>query len=119
MFIIQALMPYKRFREGLIYSESTLQAYQRDFRDNVLTLFPLDIDDIAVTIDERSENYTIGNNTSGPRVMDPYAKSIVQVIESNSAPIVSAMGQARKNNGKKDDASYNTQTCKAYINNGH
>ena len=85
MFILHALMPDKRFREGLLYVESTIQAYQRDMRSNMSTAFPLDleIEEIAVTIDERSDNYTVGDNITTSKVINPYARQQLRTLESN------------------------------------
>lgn len=49
----------KKFKEGTLYVEGTIQVYQRNTRITPDTSFPLhlEIDEIAVTIVERSEKY--------------------------------------------------------------
>ena len=51
MFVIKALSVDSRFKNGLVYVEATLQAYQRDTQITPTTPFPLDldIDEIAIT----------------------------------------------------------------------
>ena len=60
-----------RFKTGTDYVNSTLQAYQRDRTSNASATFPTDfkVDEIGVTIDERSIEYMIGDTSS----VNPYA----------------------------------------------
>ena len=58
MFVLNALTFDRRFKEGLTYVKGIIQDYQRDSRVSSLTPLPLnlEIDEIAVTIDERSDD---------------------------------------------------------------
>lgn len=76
IFIINELIQDKWFRIGLLYVEATVHARQNKYRLDEHTIFPLDleIDEIAVVIDERSDNCTVGNNITIPKITNPYAK---------------------------------------------
>ena len=132
MFVLNALTFDKRFKEGLTYVESTIQAYQRDSRVSSLTPFPLDleIDEIAVTIDERSDDYVVGDNITTNKVINPYAKSHIRTLEATDMASIRAMGSRnhprtdgyKKGSYKKRDdkpAGRNTQMCKACMGMGH
>ena len=84
MFVLNALTFDKRFKEGLAYVEGTIQAYQRDSSVSSLTPFPIDleIDEVAVTIDERSDNYVVGDKLTTARVINPYAMSHIRMLEA-------------------------------------
>ena len=71
LFIVRALKTDERFKPGLEYILVTLQAYQRDSRNNPNATFPydLEIDEIGVTIDDRCTSYTVGDST----ISHPYA----------------------------------------------
>ena len=66
MFILHALNIDRRFKDGLMYIKTTIQAYQRESQVSVDAQFPLDleIDEMAVTIDERSNSYTVGDRAA-------------------------------------------------------
>ena len=131
MFVLQALLPDKRFRAGLVYVEATIQAYQRDSRAHTTIPFPIDleIDEIAVTIDERSDNYTVGDNIRSPKISNPYARGKhARTLESVGKPVVRALGRrdrpsndSNRRTGVRDNSRLqkNTQTCKACQNVGH
>ena len=75
MFILHALKVDTCFKEGLVYVEATIQAYQRDTIITPTTLFPLDleIDEITVTIDERYDAYTVGDKAAAPCALNQYS----------------------------------------------
>ena len=128
MFVIKALKVDNRFKEGLMYAEAPLQSYQRDSQITPTTPFPLDleIDEITITIVERSDEYIVGEKAPAPRVVNPYARD-------NTTSVIRAMGRRnddRKPRGKGGYLSYkndkmdktkvrDTQTCKACMRMGH
>ena len=98
-------------------------------KTNMTTSFPLDlkIEEIGVTIDERSDAYTVGDKAAAPRVLNPYAR----VLDSTT-PTIRALGRrdnlrqprsksTYKYNDKPDGrpSTRNTQTCKACMGIGH
>ena len=103
MFVLNALTFDKQFKEGLAYVEATTQAFQRDSRVSSTTPFPLDleIDEIAVTIDERSDNYVVGDKVTAPRVLNPYAKTHIRMLEATDIASIRAMGH--RNSSRNDD----------------
>ena len=122
MFVLHALTSDTRFRDSLTYVEATIQTFQRDTRSSPITPFPLDleIDEIAVTIDEHSDVYTLGDKTAPLKVMNPYART-----DTMDAPVIRALGHRDNKcspqtkstytyNDKKEDRSgdRNTQTYK-------
>ena len=131
MFILHTLKVDTRFKEDLIYVEATIQAYQWDTVITPTTLFPLDleIDEITVTIDERSDAYTVGDKSAVSRVLNPYARMMVNL----DTPSIQALGRRDANNKPPDKAGYkrykdqqetnskirNTQICKACMGVGH
>lgn len=54
MFVIKTISVDSRFKDGWVYVEATLQAYQRDTQitPTTLSLLNLDIEEIAITIAE-------------------------------------------------------------------
>ena len=130
-FILKSLMADKRFTEGLRYVEATLHAYQLATTITPLTHFPfdLDIDEIGVTIDERSDNYTVGDNAVATRVTNPYAR----VMDTTDTPVIRALGRRDNQRKPQDTRGYqkyrdkkpstprtkNTQVCKACMGVGH
>lgn len=70
MFVFNALSKDKRFKNGLVYVEATIQAWQHGTQLAGATRFTLDLemDKIAVTIDERSEEYKVGTQITTPIV---------------------------------------------------
>ena len=64
MFVVNALKKDTRFKDGIEYVLATVLGYQRDSRLNNEITYPMDleIDEIAVTIDERSVAYTVGSH---------------------------------------------------------
>ena len=64
MFVIKAQKVDNRFKDRSMYVEATLQGYQRDSQITPTTHFPigLDINEIAITIAERSDAYKVGEN---------------------------------------------------------
>ena len=131
MFIIKALGIDSRFKDGLVYVEATLQAYQRDMQITPTTPFPLDLDieEIAITIAERSDAYTVGEKAPSPRVVNPYAR----VLDNQDTSVIRAMGRKDNNCKPQGNGGYqryksdkmekpkirNTQTCKACMGVGH
>ena len=129
MFVIKALKADNRFKDGLTYVEATLQGYQRDIQITPSTPFPIDlnIEEIAITIAERSEEYTVGEKAPHPRVINPYAR----VLDNNTS-VVRAMGRTDDYRKPREKGGYqkmgnrtdktkvrNTQTCKACMGVGH
>ena len=135
MFIIRALSEDARFKDGLLYVQGTLQAYQRDVTITSTTPFPLDlsIDEIAVTIDERSAEYTVGDKATTPRVINPYAReATARLLESDGTPVIRVMRDRDTYRKPAYDSEYkkssdrrgptnpkNTQTCIACNAYGH
>ena len=68
-----------------------------------MTPFPLDleIDEIAVTIDEHSKNYVIGNKIKSAQVINVYAKSNIRILKAIYITSIRAMG--RTNQPRNDD----------------
>ena len=97
MFILHALTVDTSSKEGLVYVEATIQAYQRYTIITPTTPFPLDleVDKIAVTIDERSDAYAVGGKVGAPRVLNPYAR----VMDTVDTPSIRALG--RRDNSRK------------------
>ena len=91
-FIINALRQDTRLHPGLSYVESSLQAYQRDSRLNPAITFPLELefDEIAIIIDEHSEDYACGEKSTLPRSIfnDNNINGIVYTF-----PIVRSLGK--------------------------
>ena len=124
MFVLNALTADKRFKEGIIYVEATIQAFQRDSRDSKDTPFPLDleIDKIAVTIGERSKAYEVGNNITPPRVINPYASKLrlLNVEDIPSIRVLKRRDDTRSINFKKGVYKRNsTQMYKSCLGIGH
>ena len=135
MFIIKELSEDKRFKDGLLYVQGTLQNYQQAITITPTTPFPLDIgiEEIAITIDEHSDDYTVGDKAAAPRVINPYARdSTVRTMDDTGTAVIRALG--RKDNYRKppSDSRYkrdsdrgnpptprSTQTCKACMGIGH
>ena len=132
MFVFNALTFDKQLKEGLTYVEATLQDFQRDSRVSSMNSFPLDleIDEIKVIIDERSNNYVVSNKIASAQVINPYAKSNIRMLETTYIASILAMG--RRNQPRNDDykkvrikkrddkpASRNTQMCKLYLGMGN
>ena len=115
IFVLNALTFDKRFKEGLTYVESTIQDYQRDSRVSSLTPFPLDleIDEIAVTIDERSDEYVVGDNITTTKVINPYAKLHIRMLEATDLASIRTMGSR---NYPRTDAYKKDSTRNAMIN---
>ena len=94
MLILNALIIDKRFRMGLNYVKATIQAYQRGSRINIDIQFPLDLEiyEIEVTIDERSDNYTSGDNATPLKVVNLYASgNKVRRLEVQEVESIRAM----------------------------
>ena len=70
IFILHALKIDIRFKDSLTYIESIIQVYPCESQVSVDTQFPLDLEiyEILVTIDERSDSYTVGDKAATPRV---------------------------------------------------
>ena len=85
MFILHALTVDTRFKEGLVYVEATIQAYQRDTRIIPTTPSPLDlgINEISVTIDERSDAYKVRDKAAALRVLNSYAR-VLDTVDTPS-----------------------------------
>lgn len=124
-------MVNKRFTYGLRYVEATLQAYQPATTIIPLTHFPfeLEIDEIGVTIDERSDDYTVDDKAIATRVTNPYAR----VLDNINKPVVRALGRRDIHHRPQETGGYqkyrdkkastprskNTQICKACMGVGH
>lgn len=123
MFIISALRHDTRLRPGLNYAESVLQAYQRDSLLNPDTPFPLElqIDEVGVTLDEHSDEYTVGDK----------ATAVKSTYSSDTRPVIHAFKSRprqydeRKRKPFKPDYDAkkpmrdNTKTCRACLSLGH
>ena len=103
MFVIKALKVDNRFKEGLVYADATLQSYQRDSQITPTTPFPLDleIDEIAITIEERSDDYAVGEKAPPPRVFNRYARD-------NSASVIRTMGRRNDDRKLREQGGYQT-----------
>ena len=84
-YIINSLKDDERFSPGVEYVRSTLQAYQRDCRTNPSVTFPIDleIDEIGVTIDERSTKYTVGEEGNTEHV-NTFAHGSIRAMNDRS-----------------------------------
>ena len=91
--------------------------------------FNLEIDGIAVSINEISNEYTVGDKAAPPRVLNPYAR----VMDNDDIPSIHALGRRDASNKPPRRAGYkryndqqetnpkirNTQIYKACIGVGH
>ena len=114
MYIVNTLKQDDRFKSGLDYVLSTLLSYQRNRRGNPDLPYPLDleIDEIAVTIDEHSTEYTVGDQKNTiTSLSNPFATSLV-VRVAKGKPWWGSKSEPRDN-------EKNTQTCKACMGHGH
>ena len=114
MYLINTLKQDDRFKPGVEYVVNTVLSYQRDIRTNPGISFPIDleIDEIAVTIDERCPDYTSGEQTTAvSEIVNPYAAhGIVRMAKST---------QPRKGWDKpKRETNFDIK-CKACLGNGH
>ena len=85
----------------------------------------LEIDEIAVTIDERSDVYTVGDKVAAPRVIPPHARDTVRTMSTPLTSYIQAMRRKEKlrsNPQKKTEykryqeakpTAKNNQICKA------
>ena len=115
----------------MTYAEATIQAFQRDSRVSSTTPFTLDleIDEIAVTINERSNDYEVGGKHISTRVINPYAKTNICRLEAQGYASICTIGgrkSSRNDNYNKnlyikrdDKPTRNTQMCKACLDIGH
>ena len=110
MYIVGALLPDKRFKEGLVYVEATIQAWQRATQLNGVSQFPLDldIDEIAMTIDERSDAYEVGSRITTPRVVNPYAKSSIRKMTSDDVASIHVMKRRDDHRTGSSKPNYST-----------
>ena len=131
MFVLEALVVDSWFKDGLVYVEATLQSYQRDTNIAPTTPFPLDLDieEIEITISERSDAYTIGVKTTTPCIVNTYAR----VIDNTNTPVIRTMDRRDGNRKPYDKGGYtkfkdrqsdkpkvrNTQIRKACMSVGH
>ena len=119
MFVVTALKRDSRFKPGLEYVLATLLSYQRERRINIASQFPLDIelDEIAVTICERCEEYTIGEKKMATTmVVNPYAiQGTINVAKGKK------YDWKKKTNNFHDNKNNtkNTQTCASCGGTGH
>ena len=76
MFILNTLLIDRRCKTGLAYIEATNQAFQRNSKVNSNAQFPLEFrrDKMAVTIDKRSDNYTLRDNATPPKIINLFAR---------------------------------------------
>ena len=88
IFLITSLKLDKRVRMGVQYVENSLMAYQHDVITKSTVVFPLDLelDEIGVTIDERSDTYTVGTHISLPIPSLPstLGTGFIRQLKSNS-----------------------------------
>ena len=104
--IVNALKNDDRFAPGITYVEATLLAHQRESNSNNRTVFPLDleIDEIGVTIDERCNEYTVGDQTiSVPTV----STATVNAMKGRNRNVT----KEKKNNGLICKACYGLNHC--------
>ena len=96
MLIINALIINKIFRMVLNYIGATIQAYQayRIINNDIQFQLDLVIDEITVTINERSDNFTSGVNTTLPKVINPYARgNKLLILEAQEVASIRAIGK--------------------------
>ena len=114
MYVVNALKQDDRFKSGLDYVLSTLLSYQRDRRGNPGIPYPLDleIDEIAVTIDEHSTEYIVGDQkTTITPLSNPFATTpVIRVAKGKP-------WRGSTTNTRDDEK--NTQQCKACMGQGH
>ena len=85
--IVNALKHEERFKPGMEYVLATVLAYQRERKVNPTVIYPLEleIDDIAVTIDEQSPNYTVGDKSSASTMVNNlHGMSTINVAKGGS-----------------------------------
>ena len=124
MYVVNALKKDTRFKPGVEYVLAAVLAYQRDRRLNPTIVYPLDldIDEIAITITERSPDYIVGEqSTKTPSFSNPYATDpVINVARGNST-----YSRKYDNNKFKDKNGYSRNnrdtslTCKACMGVGH
>ena len=70
-----------------------------------MTQFSLDleIDEIVVIINKRSNDYVVGNKITSAQVFNPYAKSNICILEATDIVSIRAMGRRNqpRNDGSK------------------
>ena len=125
MYVVNALKKDSRFKPGLEYVLATLLSHQRDSRSDNESQFPMDleIDEIAVTIDERCPEYKVEDDFSKTEeIVNPYvttpvvrmAKGRTHQDDNETKP---AWQFKKKYTGKNDNT--NAQICKACGGYGH
>lgn len=95
MFNLYAIISNKRFTTGVMYVDTTIQSFQRDSRifHSIPFLLNLEIDKIIVYIDERSDNYTVGQNITTAKVINLYARgNQVHSMEKDGVISIKVMG---------------------------
>ena len=118
--IVNALKHEERLKPGIEYVLATILAYQRERKVNPTIIYPLDleIDDIAVTIDEQSPNYTVGDKASTNTTVDnPYGMSKINVAKGGSYKSTYKSTGYKPNNRKKERDT--STSCKACMGIGH
>ena len=92
-----------------------------------MTPFPLDlgIDEIAVIIHEHSNEYGVGDKITSARVINPYTKSNIRMLEATDIAFIRVMGrrnQPRNDNYKKgtykkrnNNLQVETPKCVKYV----
>ena len=105
------------------YVENSLMAYQRDVITNPTVAFPLDLelDEISVTIDERSDAYTVGTHVSLliPSLSSTLGTGFIRQPKSSSAHRRSRSDNQSHNKSSSRKPPDISLKCKACHNFGH
>ena len=91
MFILYALTVDTHFKEEFVYVEDTIQVYQHDTKITPTIPFSLniEIDEIAIAIDEGSDAYMVRDKSAALRVLNPYTR----VIDTEDTPFIRVLGR--------------------------
>ena len=94
LFIVKTLIFDSRFKDCLINVTALIQAHQREFRCNEDIIFPMEreLEVIWVSIDERSDAYTVGTNattTAPTKIINAYDKWLsIHTVHTASIKVV-------------------------------
>ena len=128
MYVVNALKKDTRFKQGIDYVLVTVLGYQRDCRLNPDIIYPMDIeiDEIAVTIDERSVEYNVGEHQdSGIKsntFVNPYASSpTINVARGGTwnKKLYEKNQDTRYGNQQRGKGRDNSLECKVCMGVGH
>ena len=132
MYVVNALKKDVRFKEGIEYVLAAVLTYQRDSRAEPLIMYPIDleIDEIAVTIDDRSEEYNVGDQeevgVKKQRYINPYGNTSTINVARGRVPYKKPYEKKGYEKGGNQYGSTRTHnirdnsiTCKACNGIGH